>query len=330
MTTETGAAIPIGGQLRYPIPMTGGSVTNAERRKWLVSTAQTLAGARRLAGLKLAGLGLAGALPLAGCGWIDTRQRAAVYRPDRRVPASFRGLAATDESFILSSGSGQERGPMVMWWLPNADRSAPGLLYLHGTFRNLYHNHPKMEAIRAAGFSVLGVDYRGWGDSVAILPSEDTIYEDTELAWAELCRRVPDAGKRAIFGHSMGTGAATYLAERVQRKAQAKASLLVIESSFTKLTDVARAATAWGYPLAWFATQEFDSLSRISKLTMPVLMLHGARDRTIPIELGRQLYSAVNAPKEFVEFPEGTHSELHTEDPDLYRSAFRRWSSKLR
>ena len=64
---------------------------------------------------------------------------------------------------------------LALWWLPHADPAAPTLLYLHGTFRNLYRNHPKMEALRAAGFSVLAVDYRGWGDSTAIVPSEKTI-----------------------------------------------------------------------------------------------------------------------------------------------------------
>ncbi len=274
--------------------------------------------------------GLLSACALSGCGWIDTRQRAAVYRPDRRVPPTFRGLSAGDESFSVLSGSGVERGVLVMWWLPNADPNAPAILYLHGTFRNLYHNHPKMEALRTAGFSVLAVEYRGWGDSAAILPSEASIYEDTDLAWNELCRRQPRASRRVIFGHSMGTGAATYLADRLNQQASAQAALLVAESSFTRLIDVARSASAWGYPLAWFATQEFDSMTRIARVKIPVLFLHGALDRTVPIELGRRLFDAVQSPKEFVEFPEGTHSELHTEDSARYQRALRSWSQKLR
>ncbi len=266
----------------------------------------------------------------AGCGWIDTRQRAAVYRPDRRVPASFRGLSPNDESFALPNGSGADRGPTVMWWLPNADNKAPTLLYLHGTFRNLYHNHPKMEALRSAGFSVLAVEYRGWGDSASILPSETTVYQDTELAWAELCRRESNPAKRAIFGHSMGSGAATYLAERLSGDPAPQFGLLILESAFTRLVDVARAVSAWGYPLAWFATQEFDSVARIPKIKAPVVFMHGVMDRTIPVDLGRRLYEAAKSKKEFVEFPEGTHSELHTEDEARYQRTMRGWSQKLR
>lgn len=277
-----------------------------------------------------AGLGLSAAAVLTSCSWIDTRQRAAVYRPDRRVPASFRGLSGTDESFQMVSGRGGDRGPMVLWWMPHSDIRAPGLIYLHGTFRNLYHNHPKMEAIRSAGFSVLGVEYRGWGDSAPILPSEQTIYEDTELAWSELRRRVSRPGQRVIFGHSMGGGAATYLAGKVASGEPLEAALLVLESSFTRLTAVARSVSAWGYPLAWFATQEFDSAGRASAIKVPVLMMHGARDRTVPIELGRELFDAFGEQKEFVEFQDGTHSQLHAEDPERYQSTLRRWSDRLR
>lgn len=273
---------------------------------------------------------LGGGLLAGGCSWIDTRQRAAVYRPDRRVPANFRGLAAGDESYQLQSGTGKDRGTVMFWWMPNSDPAAPGLLYLHGTFRNLYHNHPKMEAIRQAGFSVLGVEYRGWGDSSPILPSERTIYEDAELGWSELCRLAPRPHQRAIFGHSLGGGAASYVAERVSMREPVEASLLIFESSFTRLVDVARAASVWGYPLAWFATQQFDSLARLPRIRMPVLVMHGSSDRTVPIELGRALYAAASEPKEFVEFAQGSHSELHSENPALYQATLKKWSTRLR
>ena len=42
---------------------------------------------------------------------------------------------------------------LALWWLPHPDPLAPTLLYLHGTFRNLYPNYPKIEALRDAGFA---------------------------------------------------------------------------------------------------------------------------------------------------------------------------------
>lgn len=44
---------------------------------------------------------------------------------------------------------------LALWWLPHPDPAAPTLLYLHGTFRNLYQNLPKIDALRDAGSAVL-------------------------------------------------------------------------------------------------------------------------------------------------------------------------------
>ena len=173
-----------------------------------------------------------------------------------------------------------------LWWLPNPDPQAPTLLYLHGTFRNLYQNYRKVEALREAGFAVVAVDYRGWGDSSPIIPSEATIYADANVAWAELVRRQSDPRKRVIFGHSMGSGVAVELAS--QKRAGVDYGGLILESSFTRLPDVASAAGTVGTIASWFATQEFDSLSKIGKVDAPILMMHGAADKTVPIALGRQ------------------------------------------
>ena len=189
------------------------------------------------------------------------------------------------------------------------------------TFRNLYQNLRKIEALRQAGFSVVAVDYRGWGDSSPIIPSEATIYADAHVAWAELVRRQSEPRKRVIFGHSMGSGVAVELAS--QMRAGSDYGGLILESSFTRLPDVAKAAGTIGTVASWFATQEFDSLAKIGKVDAPILMMHGAADKTVPIELGRQLYDAAPAGTRWVEFPLGSHSGLDREAPQHYKQAVR-------
>jgi fermentation-respiration switch protein FrsA (DUF1100 family) len=56
----------------------------------------------------------------------------------------------------------------------------------------------------------------------------------------------------------------------------------------------------------------FRSDQRIGKVTAPVLVLHGARDTVVPIAYGERLYALIGAPKKFVRFPEGHHSDLDT------------------
>ena len=258
---------------------------------------------------------------LAGCAWLDTKQRELVYRPTPGRPADFTGLRAGDLAFdvaVPDAGAGRHER-LRLWWLPNVDSQAPALLYLHGTFRNLYQNQRKVEALREAGFAVLAVEYRGWGDSSPIIPSEATIYADANLAWAELVLRQSDPRKRVIFGHSMGSGVAVELASR--KHVGTDYGGLILESSFTQLPDVASASGVLGTIASWFATQEFDSLRKIGKIDAPILMLHGSADNTVPIALGRRLFDAAPAGTRWVEFPGGSHSGLDREAPQAYRQA---------
>jgi uncharacterized protein len=265
-----------------------------------------------------------------GCAWFDAKQRELVFRPTPGQPGNFPGLRAGDLAFTVdvpgaAAGSTEQ---LHMWWLPNANAQAPTLLYLHGTFRNLYQNLPKIDALREAGFAVVAVDYRGWGDSTPIIPSEATIYADANVAWAELVRRQGDPRKRVIYGHSMGSGVAVELASH--KHVGADYGALIIESSFPRLPDVAKAVGVIGTIASWFATQEFDSAAKIKAVDAPILMLHGTADKTVPVELGRRLRDAAPKGTRWVEFEGGTHSRLHSEVPVLYQQALRTLIDQLR
>ena len=268
--------------------------------------------------------GLCGlAVLLASCAWLDVRQREIVYRPTPGRPANFAGLRPGDVSFSVEVPAERpgRTDRLQMWWLPQPDPQAPTLLYLHGTFRNLYQNLPKIESLRLAGFAVLAVDYRGWGDSTPLVPSEATIYADANVAWQQLVLYQADPRKRVIYGHSMGSGVAVELASR--RRVGTDYAALILESSFTTLPDVARVVGMAGQVAAWFATQQFDSLAKIGRVDAPVLMLHGTADRTVPIVLGRRLYRSAPPGTQWVEIEGGSHSSLNTDAPEPYQQALR-------
>lgn len=256
-----------------------------------------------------------------GCAWWDAKERELVYRPAPGRPADFKGLRAGDEMFIIKvrGDTPDVQEKLSLWWMPSPDPQAPTLLYLHGTFRSLYRNHPKMEALRDAGFSVLAVDYRGWGESEAIIPSETSILADADVAWTELMRRQPDPKKRVIFGHSMGGGVAIDLASRKRHLTDYGA--LIVESTFTSLPDVAAAVGTIGTIASWITRQRFYSDQKIGRVDAPILMLHGDRDKTVPVELGRKLRDAARPGVRWVEIAGGSHSYLHRDAPGIYRQA---------
>lgn len=262
------------------------------------------------------------ATSLFGCAWFDTKQRMLALRPTPGYQADFSGLRQGDVRYLLPVESDDGGFEMLsLWWLPHRDPAAPTLLYLHGTFRNLYKNYPKIEVLREAGFSVLAVDYRGWGQSTPIVPSEETIYADAREAWAQMVRLQPDPAKRVIYGHSLGGAVAVDLASRLHYGSDYAA--LAVESTFSSLPDVAATAGFWGRFGASVTTLEFDSAAKIGRVDAPVLMLHGAADRTIPVELGRRLRDAARPGVRWIEVPGGSHSMLHSEAGDAYKQAFR-------
>jgi pimeloyl-ACP methyl ester carboxylesterase len=279
---------------------------------------------------------LAAATLLQGCAWWDSKQRELALRPTPGRPAALAegatGLRPGDLPYTVQvpAAKGAADGAtetLALWWLPHADPAAPTLLYLHGTFRNLFGNLSKINALRDAGFAVLAVDYRGWGESAPIMPSEASIHADAGRAWAELLKRQPDARHRVIFGHSMGGAVAVRLASTLRPGTDYAA--LVLESTFTRMPDVAAEAGFWGRVAASVTTLEFDSLSRIGTIRAPLLMLHGTADKTVPVALGRRLRDAAPPGVTWVEVPGGSHSRLHEEAAALYQATMHNLIHKL-
>lgn len=278
-------------------------------------------------------------LSTSGCAWLDARQRQIIYRPTQGVPADFAGLRAGDERYFVdvpqaaahrnsdaaTVGSAAQR--VEMWWLPQADKNAPTLLYFHGTFRTLFDNVHKIEALREAGFAVLAVEYRGWGLSTPITPSEQSILQDADVAWAELQRREPRAKRRVIYGHSMGSGVAVDLASRL--RARSDYGALILEAAITSFSDVAREAGLLAWFISRFNNERFASIEKIAQVQAPLLMIHGSLDTTIPIRVGKKLFAAANPPKQWLTIEGGDHSDLDQIGHAQYQAGLQRFMNKF-
>ncbi|MCV2351652.1 alpha/beta hydrolase [Paucibacter sp. Y2R2-4] len=267
---------------------------------------------------------------LSGCAWLSDKERALVLRPSPGRPAAFEaedaGLRPGDQRYVLNvpamqttanDTSAEDR--LAVWWLPHPNPQAPTLLYLHGTLRNLYENLPKIEAVRDAGYAVLAVDYRGWGDSSPIIPSEASIDADAARAWAELVKRQPDPSQRVIFGHSMGGAVAVSLASQLRRGVDYGG--LVLEATFTRMPDVAASAGTLGRIGAAITSLKFESINKISRVDAPTLILHGDADKLVPVDLGRRLRDAAQPGVCWVEIAGGSHSGLHREAAERYKQS---------
>lgn len=256
---------------------------------------------------------------LLGCSTLDEKQRAWIFQPSKSTwGGSARAAEGMDDVWIdfKSAETGQPVRLNALWLAqPRAD--APVLLYLHGARWNVRSSATRMRRLHSLGFAVLGVDYRGFGESTDTLPSEAMAYEDARAAWDWLAQQHPQRA-RFVFGHSLGAAIAVHLAGQVSDE-----SGVILEGSFPSIADVV-AASRWGWlPVSPLITQRFEAGERVAAIGSPLLVVHGSADRLIPPELGRALYDKAREPKRFELVEGGSHHNTNAVGLDQYRAAVR-------
>ena len=261
------------------------------------------------------------ALLLTGCATLDQRQRAWIFQPSDR--SWWRGEEAArgmqDVWIHFDSRETGEPAQLHGLWSPHErfekDAKAPVLLYLHGARFNVVGSAFRARRMQELGFSVLAVDYRGFGKSTNTLPSEAMAYEDARAAWDWLGQTYPGR-PRYIFGHSLGGAIAIELAAQVDDEAGT-----VVEGTFTSIPDVV-STFKWGWlPVTPFITQRFEAVKRVAGIGSPLLVVHGGDDRLIQPELGRKLYEAATGRKAFVLVEGGSHHNTNAVGQGQYRQA---------
>ncbi len=252
---------------------------------------------------------------MGGCATLDERQRAWIFQPSDR---SWGGLTADGMDDVWIEFKSESTGQPVKLhglWLAAEKADAPVLLYLHGARWNVTGSSPRIRRMQELGFSVLAVDYRGFGKSTKDLPSETMAYEDARAAWDWLGGKYPGR-PRYIFGHSLGGAIAIDLATQVQDE-----SGTIVEGTFTSIPDVA-STFKWGWlPVGPFITQRFESVRKVAKIGSPLLVVHGGNDNLIKPELGRKLFEAAQGKKAFVLVEGGSHHNTNSVGQAQYRNA---------
>jgi fermentation-respiration switch protein FrsA (DUF1100 family) len=194
------------------------------------------------------------------------------------------------------------------WWI-GPQEAVVTTLHLHGNGGNITHRAAIAREIVRAGSAILLLDYRGYGRSEG-KPSEAGLYRDGEAAYDYLIAKGVSPKRLVIHGESLGSAIAVDLAIRKPSAG------LVLEAPFTS----ARAVAARVLPgLGPLLIGGFDSKSKIQKLGVPLLLIHGDRDEVIDYELGRELFQAAPEPKRFWSIIGAGHNNLLETAGDEYQ-----------
>jgi fermentation-respiration switch protein FrsA (DUF1100 family) len=225
-------------------------------------------------------------------------QRSILYPVPEKVRTSpaAAGFAEAEEH-ILATSDGEK---IVAWHVP-AHEGKPVIIFFHGNGDILAWRVPWFREMIAGGTGLVAVSFRGYAGSSGS-PTESGLLQDAEAAYAFANQRY--ASERiVVWGFSLGTGPAVALA------ANRRIGKLILEAPYTSIVDLAAAAFPVA-PVRWFMRDTFHSDRWIVNVTAPVLIMHGERDRTIPIRFGERLYQLARNPKQMVRFPEGSHDDL--------------------
>lgn len=246
-------------------------------------------------------LALAGALiylALVGLLWVF--QRSLIYLPGMAgPPPAAAGLADMREVHVETADGLR----LLAWHRPPVVAEGVTVLYLHGNAGSLAARAFKVRPLLEAGHGVLLLSWRGYGDNPGT-PTEAGLYSDARAAIDHLAAEGVEPARLALFGESLGSGIA------VQMAGERRFAGLILEAPFSSLADVA--ATHYPFvPVRALLKDRYDSASKIASVGAPVLILHGQRDRVVPLRFGEKLYAAAAEPKRLVAFPEGGHENLY-------------------
>ncbi len=229
--------------------------------------------------------------------WFEHSQ---VYHPDRKLTATGAELGRRFEDVRFAASDGVE---LNGWFFPadtNSPRARLVMLICHGNAGNISHRLDLCQALLQTGVSVFVFDYRGYGRSQG-RPSEEGTYRDAQAACESLRRKGFSGSNVIAFGESLGGAVASELALREPLGG------LILQSAFTNIPDIGAELFPW-LPVRLLARIRYDTLNKLPRLKLPVLVMHSRSDEIIPFRHGERNFAAANAPKLFWELP-GEHND---------------------
>ena len=227
-------------------------------------------------------------------------QRDLMYHPDQHVPDP---AAAGLPDMIAHRIETSDGYRLLAWWRPPADSSRPTIVFFHGNAGNVGNRRHQARQFIDAGLGLLLVTWR-YNAGAGGEPSEAGLMTDGRAALDFVAAQGISDRRIVLHGESLGSGVAVAMA------LEHDVGGLVLVYPYSSITDVAE-DRFWFVPVRMLIQDEYDSVSRIARVRAPILMIHGERDRIIPVRFARRLYEAAPEPKEGHFLPEGNHANLY-------------------
>jgi uncharacterized protein len=194
----------------------------------------------------------------------------------------------------------------------------PWILYFHGNGEVVSDYDGLAPFYNNRSLNLLVADYRGYGASGGT-PTFKDLVSDARKIFGYLQKDFPAGMKPEkwfIMGRSLGSVSALELAAAYPDQLAG----LVVESGFISVVGLI-------HHLGLPSPGDLGNLENFyreltAEITTPALIIHGDRDRLVPLSQGQALYDALGSTdKELIIIPEADHNDIMFIDSDNYLDA---------
>lgn len=234
-------------------------------------------------------------LYLAGGIFLYFFQESILFHP---TPLAFDHRFQFDQSFTELNIPFEKHNLSIVKFTATGTRKGI-VLFFHGNRNNVerYRQYPPL--FTRNGYEIWMIDYPGFGKTTGSR-TEKILYQQA-LVMYDLAMKETNSSNLVIYGKSMGTGIASFLA------ANRNCKKLILETPYQSIAALAKHYFPV-YPTL-LRKYSFPVQDYLEKIRVPITIFHGTDDGVVPYRQGKELAASIrNA--ELITIEKGEHNNL--------------------
>ena len=175
------------------------------------------------------------------------------------------------------------------WFIDKDLKKLKTLIFFHGNAGNLSNRVYKLNELHKLDINILIISWRGFSGNPG-KPTETNLYSDAKKSIKWLNNKGVKNEDIILYGESLGTGVAVELAQ------ENTFSSVILESPYTSMENAAKIYYPY-LPVKFLLKDKYDSIKKITKVKIPIFIMHGKKDPIVPFAMGAELFKEANNPK---------------------------------
>ncbi|MFB6258391.1 MAG: alpha/beta hydrolase [Flavobacteriales bacterium] len=232
------------------------------------------------------------------CFLIYRLQEKRIFQPGRLPKDVDLGISAPHKERWISVADGSALNAVHL----RVDSPKGLILYHHGNSGDLSEWKNVASLLLPYGYDVLVYDYRGYGKSPGRIENEDQLLQDGQKVYEAMAEEYGE-NRILLYGRSLGTGIASYLA------AFNRPASLLLESPFYSMRELVFQYYPW-IPLPLILKYPLRNDRYLESVECPIHIFHGDRDGVIDHRSTLKLKKLLKEGDCFYTIKGGHHADL--------------------